>query len=130
MEKTKITEKEYYKMIVELAKANGKKDIVEFAEKKITQLENKRTTSKKDEQVNIDICKLLVDTLIEVGEPITITNLIKNEKVANYTYTQKVGGEDIQVGITNQKATYILNNMAQDKVSKETKKGTSYYFVK
>ena len=131
MEKTKkITEKELYAQIVELAKANNRKDIVEFAEKKITQLENKRTASKKDEQVNIDICNLLVDTLIEIGEPITITNLIKNEKVANYTYTQKVGGEDIQVGITNQKATYILNNMAQNKVSKETKKGTSYYFVK
>ena len=78
----------------------------------------------------IDICNLLVDTLIEIGEPITITNLIKNEKVANYTYTQKVGGADMQVGITNQKATYILNNMAQDRVSKENKKGTSYYFAK
>lgn len=130
MEKTKVTEKERYAQIIELAKANNRKDIVEFAEKKITQLENKRTTSKKDEQVNIDICNLLVDTLIEIGEPITITNLIKNEKVANYTYIQKVGGEDIQVGITNQKATYILNNMAQDKVSKETRKGTSYYFAK
>ena len=129
MEK-KVTEKELYGMIVELAKANDREDIVTFAEKKITQLENKRTTSKKDEQVNIDICNLLVDTLIEIGEPITITNLIKNEKVANYTYTQKVGGEDMQVGITNQKATYILNNMAKDKVSKEIKKGTSYYFVK
>jgi hypothetical protein len=130
MEKTKVTEKELYGMIVELAKANDREDIIAFAKKKIAQLENKKTASKKDEQVNIDICNLLVDTLIEIGEPITITNLIKNEKVANYTYTQKVGGEDMQVGITNQKATYILNNMAQDKVSKENKKGTSYYFVK
>lgn len=130
MEKTKVTEKELYGMIVELAKANDREDIIAFAKKKIAQLENKKTASKKDEQVNIDICNLLVDTLIEIGEPITITNLIKNEKVANYTYTQKVGGEDMQVGITNQKATYILNNMAQDKVSKENKKGTSYYFAK
>lgn len=130
MEKTKVTEKERYAQIIELAKANDRNDIVEFAKKKIAQLENKKTASKKDEQVNIDICNLLIDTLIEIGEPITITNLIKNEKVANYTYTQKVSGEDVQVGITNQKATYILNNMAQDRVSKENKKGTSYYFAK
>lgn len=130
MEKTKVTEKERYAQIIELAKASDRNDIVEFAKKKIAQLENKKTASKKDEQVNIDICNLLVDTLIEIGEPITITNLIKNEKVANYTYTQKVSGEDMQVGITNQKATYILNNVAQDRVSKENKKGVSYYFAK
>lgn len=128
MEK-RLTEKEYLKMAIELAKETNKEDLKGYFEKKLEQLSNKRKSVGKDNEVNMAICDLLIETLSQMGES-TITQLIKNEKVAKYTYVKKVDGEDIQVNITNQKATSVLNNLAKDKIVTELKKGVSYYSIK
>lgn len=130
MEKTKITERELYGMIIDLAKENERQDIIDFANKKIEQLNRKASGSRKENETTIEIANMIYDILIKANEKMTISQLLQNETLKNYTYTD---GKEIK-HLTNQKLSAILNNkMANPKEGNakvvRTQQGKNVYFT-
>lgn len=130
MEKTKITERELYGMIIDLAKENERQDIIDFANKKIEQLNKKASGSRKENETTIEIANMIYDILIKANEKMTISQLLQNETLKNYTYTD---GKEIK-HLTNQKLSAILNNkMANPKEGNakvvRTQQGKNVYFT-
>lgn len=130
MEKTKVTEREYYKMIIDMAEAQGKADIVNFANKKIDQLNRKNANAKeKDNTQDIELANVLVKEISALGGKASITELLtKSDIVKNYTYTN---GKEIK-NLSNQKITNVFTNMLKNNDSRITRiveKGTAYYIA-
>lgn len=111
MEKTKVTEREFYKMIIDMAKENERQDIVDFANKKIEQLNRKASGSRKENETSVEIANMIYDVLVKANEKMTISQLLQNEILKTYTYTD---GKEIK-HLTNQKISAILNKMANPK---------------
>ena len=128
MEKTKVTEREYYKMIIDMAELQGKTDIVNFAKKKIDQL-NKKNASAKDNTQDIQLANILIDEILKLGGKASITELLtKSDIVKNYTYTN---GKDIK-NLSNQKITNVFTNMLKNNDARLTRleeKGVPYYIA-
>ena len=128
MEKTKLYERDYYNMIIDMAELQGKTDIVNFAKKKIDQL-NKKNASVKDNTQDIQLANMLIDEIIKLGGKASITELLtKSEVVKNYTYTS---GKDIK-NLSNQKITNIFTNMLKNNDARLTRleeKGVPYYIA-
>lgn len=128
MEKTKVTEREYYKMIIDMAELQGKTDIVNFAKKKIDQL-NKKNASAKDNTQDIQLANMLIDEIIKLGGKASITELLtKSDVIKNYTYTN---GKDIK-NLSNQKITNVFTNMLKNNDARLTRleeKGVPYYIA-
>lgn len=111
MEKTKVTERELYGMIIDLAKENERQDIIDFANKKIEQLNRKASGSRKENETSVEIANMIYDVLVKANEKMTISQLLQNEILKTYTYTD---GKEIK-HLTNQKISAILNKMANPK---------------
>lgn len=127
MEKTKVTEREFYKMIIDMAKENERQDIVDFANKKIEQLNRKASGSRKENATNVEIANMVYDVLVQANEKMTISQLLQNETLKTYTYAN---GEEIN-HLTNQKISAILNKMAKEnKVIRIPDKKKVYFIAK
>ena len=111
MEKTKVTEREFYKMIIDMAKENERQDIIDFANKKIEQLNRKASGSRKENETSVEIANMIYDVLVKANEKMTISQLLQNEILKTYTY---VDGKEVK-HLTNQKISAILNKMANPK---------------
>lgn len=111
MEKTKVTERELYGMIIDLAKENERQDIIDFANKKIEQLNRKASGSRKENETTIEITNMVYGILVQANEKMTISQLLQNDILKNYTYED---GKEIK-HLTNQKISAILNKMANPK---------------
>lgn len=112
MEKTKVTvtERELYGMIIDLAKENERQDIIDFANKKIEQLNRKASGSRKENETSIEIANMLYDTLVKANEKMTISQLLQDKTIKDYTYED---GKETKY-LTNQKLSAILNKMAKE----------------
>ena len=130
MEKTKVTERDYYKMIIEMAEMQGKTDIVNFANKKIDQLNRKNASAKeKDNTQNIELANMLIEEMAKIGGKVSITDLItKSDIVKSYTYTN---GKEIK-NLSNQKITNLFTDLLKNgdtRLSRVVEKGTAYYMA-
>lgn len=117
MEK-KITKKEMFKMVVELASANGRDDIVEFANHEIELLENKanRTTLTATQKENENIKVTILKELTRIATPVTITDLQAQSEVLK--------------DFSNQKISALLKQLVDNKqVVKVTDKKKSYFSI-
>ena len=120
MEK-KMTKREFYNEIMELATANERQDIVEFCEHEIELLDKKKSNGKakvnETMSANID---LVYAKLSGLNEKVTATELISKtnlEPLAN------------EFGIvTVQKVSAYLNKLVEcGKVEKTTEKKKTYF---
>lgn len=128
MEKTKLFERDYYNEIIEMAKDMERQDIIDFCNKKINQINNKNAkASAKNDKSYMEIADMFINVLIANKEKMTISEMLQNETIKNYTYAD---GKEIK-NITNQKASAILNSLATPgencKVAKITE-GRKVYF--
>ena len=117
MEK-KITKKEMFKMVVELATKNGRNDIVEFANHEIELLENKanRTTLTATQKENENIKVTILKELSRIATPVTITDLQAQSEVLK--------------DFSNQKISALLKQLVDNKqVVKVTDKKKSYFSI-
>ena len=78
MEK-KITQKEMFNEVIALATANGREDIVKFAEERIAALDKKSVNRKpsKNQTANEEIKAEILD-LLEGAEPMTCTEIMNS----------------------------------------------------
>ena len=119
MEK-KMTKKEMFGAIIELANEKGRTDIVDFANHEIELLERKasRSTQTKTQKENEIIMYSMYTVLETIGRTVTITELQnENSEIANYQ---------------NQKISALLKKMTPcecPKVVTITEKNTSYFSI-
>lgn len=76
----KITKRESFKMIIEVLENNDRADLVEVMNHEIELLDKKKASGKmtKTQTENVGIKELILQALATANEPITITDLLKN----------------------------------------------------
>lgn len=125
MEKTKVTERELYGMIIDLAKENERQDIIDFANKKIEQLNRKASGSRKENETTIEITNMVYGILAQANEKMTISQLLQNDILKNYTYED---GKEIK-HLTNQKLSPVLNKLVKENKVIRVAEGKKVYFT-
>lgn len=103
----KITKRENFKMIIEVLEAQGRADLVEVIKHEIELLDKKKASGKltKTQTENVDIKELILQALADIGEPVTITDLLaKSPELAEKTNNsnQKVSALMTQLKNSNQ----------------------------
>lgn len=113
MEKRKLTKKDHFNMIIEMAKNANREDLVNFALHEIALLD-KASNSSKENAEHTEIMALIVEVMKSVNAPITITELLKvNEELGAYS---------------NQKVSALLTKLiAQGVVEREEIKRKAYF---
>lgn len=76
----KITKRESFKMIIEVLENNDRADLVEVMNHEIELLDKKKTSGKmtKTQTENVGIKEMILQALATANEPVTITDLLKN----------------------------------------------------
>lgn len=76
----KITKRESFKMIIEVLENNDRADLVEVMNHEIELLDKKKASGKmtKTQTENVGIKEIILQALTTANEPITITDLLKN----------------------------------------------------
>jgi len=128
MENKKMTKKNYFELlkgIVSELDLSNKTDIIDFIDNEINLLNRKanyKGTSKTQVE-NAKIKEMLINALIEIDKPITITELMEYPIVANYVLEN--GNK-----LSNQKITALFTQMLADNaIIRTTEKRKSYFTV-
>ena len=109
----KLTQKDYFNMIIELAKDNGRNDLVEFCEGRIEKLARKGGSTKptKTQVENEGIKDTILEVLGEMGE-VSATML----------------ATDPRINVSNQKVSALLKQLREDgKVVRNEEKGKATF---
>lgn len=88
----KVTKRDFYRMIIEMATENGRNDIVEFAQHEIDLLNNKasKSTLTATQKENENIKEVILTELERIGKPVTITELLTNSEALNKYTNPKI----------------------------------------
>ena len=110
----KMTLKDYFNEVIELAKANDRLDLVEFAEGRIAVLDKKASNKKptKTQEENVAIKDEILSVLSEEGA--TVTDIQSKSEMLG--------------GLSNQRVSALLRQMIADNlVVKTVDKKKSYF---
>lgn len=111
---TKMTQRDYFNEVVELAKANGRDDLVEFAKGRIAVLDKKAENKKptKTQEENVAIKNEIASVLTSEGA--TVTEIQSKSEMLG--------------GLSNQRVSALLRQMIADgAVVKTVDKKKSYF---
>ena len=111
-----MTKKEMFVEIVNLAKENGRDDIVEFCNHEVELLSKKRSDNSKAKAEADARAEKVFLALSEMDKPVTITELLKltsDEEVAGYS---------------NQRVSALIRKLG-DRVVKTMDKKTAYFSI-
>lgn len=114
----KLTQRNYFEEIIALAEANDRADLAEFAKGRIEQLDKKNSNKKptKTQEANVELKEVILDVLANLGQPSTVTGLMKADDVL---------GEQ-----SNQKITALLRQLVESgDVVKTIEKKVSYFAI-
>lgn len=80
MAEKRTTKKEYFRMMIDILKEHDREDLIQVMEHEIALIEKKSSNAKltKTQEANQDIKTLIIQELVRLGEPVTITDLLKN----------------------------------------------------
>ena len=115
MAEKRITKKEYFAMVagvVEQANPTNKEELLAFINHEVELLEKKSAKSgqTKTQKENVGIMETISEVLADMGKPVTITELMKDERLSAYS---------------NQKLSALVRQMPN--VVKTTEKKKSYF---
>ena len=132
MEKMKkLTKKDYIAQI--RAIVINDKDLVAFIDHEVELLNRKNTgnSQTRTQKDNEALKEILIEELEKIGRAVTITELMNESQVIkDYTYKTKVGGEEKDAKLTNQKISAIFTQLVNDKtIVKVTDKKKSYFSI-
>ena len=99
----KLTKREVLGMLAEVEGVKANPIFMEYISHEVTLLDRKKTSGKMtaNQEQNVLIKELIVETLRAVGEPITITEMqSKNDELAQYT-NQKLSALLSQLNVKN-----------------------------
>lgn len=115
----KITKRESFKMIIEVLENNDRQDLVEVMNHEIELLDKKKASGKmtKTQEENVGIKELILQALEKMGEPTTITDLLKN----NVELYDAVAG-------SNQKTSALMTQLKNENKIIRTTNGKKAMF--
>ena len=113
----KITKRERFAEIVEIATELGREDLVDFCNHEIELLDKKASKSgeSKSKKENEELMNILYDELVGIGKAVTITEFMKASPTS------------VEQELSNQKITSLFSKMVGTRVEKVVLKGKSYY---
>lgn len=116
MSEKRVFKKDYLGELKVLAEDAGRKDLVDFCEKEIEKLTNRKTSQTKNQKENEGIKEIILEVLAGLSEPITVTDFLKvDERVAEYS---------------NQKVSALMKQLVDaGKVEKVVDKKRSYFKI-
>ena len=114
MSEKRVFKKDYLGELKVLAEDAGREDLVDFCEKEIEKLTNRKTSKTKNQKENEGIKETILEVLAGLNEPITVTDFLKaDERVAEYS---------------NQKVSALMKQLVDaNKVVKIIEKKKSYF---
>ena len=116
MSEKRVFKKDYLGELKVLAEDAGRKDLVDFCEKEIEKLTNRKTSQTKNQKENEGIKETILEVLTGLDEPVTVTDFLKaDERVAEYS---------------NQKVSALMKQLVDaGKVEKVVDKKRSYFKI-
>lgn len=123
MEK-RLTKKDYFEMIKGVCV--DRPDIIDFCNHEIELLSRKNSKSgaTKTQKENEIVANMLVEELVKIGKPITITDLMNTSEIVK-GYTLENGNN-----LTNQKISAIFKQLVEsNKIVKVVDKKKSYFSI-
>ena len=111
-----MTKKEMFAEVIALAKANGREDIVTFAEHEVELLAKKGSSNSKAKKESDERAEKLYNALAEMEEPVTLTELAtlaSDPEVREYT---------------NQRMSALVRKLG-DRVNKEMRGKKAYFSI-
>lgn len=116
MSEKRVFKKDYLGELKVLAENANRKDLVDFCEKEIEKLTNRKTSQTKNQKENEGIKATILEVLAGLDEPITVTDFLKvDERVAEYS---------------NQKVSALFKQLVDTgKVEKIVDKKRSYFKI-
>ena len=115
----KITKRERFAEIIEIATELGREDLVDFCNHEIELLDKKASKSgeSKSKKENEELMNILYEELVGIGKAVTITEFMKASPTS------------VERELSNQKITSLFSKMVGTRVEKVVLKGKSYYSV-
>ena len=116
MSEKRVFRKDYLGELKVLAEDAGREDLVDFCEKEIEKLMNRKTSQTKNQKENEGIKETILEVLAGLDEPVTVTDFLKaDERVAEYS---------------NQKVSALMKQLVDaGKVEKVVDKKRSYFKI-
>ena len=116
MSEKRVFKKDYLGELRVLAEEAGRTDLVEFCDKEIVKLANRKVAQTKNQKDNEVIKEVMLEILAGLDEAVTVTDFIKaDERMADYS---------------NQKVSALMKQLVDaGKVVKTVEKKKSYFEV-
>ena len=116
MSEKRVFKKDYLGELKVLAEEAGRTDLVEFCDKEIGKLANRKVAQTKNQKDNEVIKEVMLEILAGLDEAVTVTDFIKaDERMAEYS---------------NQKVSALMKQLVDaGKVVKTVEKKKSYFEV-
>lgn len=114
MSEKRVFKKDYLGELRVLSEEAGRTDLVEFCDKEIERLANRKVAQTKNQKDNEVIKEVMLEILAGLDEAVTVTDFIKaDERMAEYS---------------NQKVSALMKQLVDaGKVTKATEKKKSYF---
>lgn len=114
MSEKRVTKKDFLGELRTLAEGAKRVDLVEFCDKEIERLANRKVAQTKNQKENEGIMEVMLEVLAGLDEAVTVTDFIKaDERVAEYS---------------NQKMSALMKKLVDaGKVVKTVEKKKSYF---
>ena len=114
MEK-KITKKDNFNAIIEIATELGRQDLVDFCKHEIELLDKKKSKETKNQKENSVLMEKLLEDLVIIGKAVTISEFMK--------LSDTVQKEEL----SNQKISAMFSKMKDVSITRTVIKGKAYF---
>ena len=113
----KVTKKDRFMEIIEIATELGREDLIDFCNHEIELLDRKASKSgeSKSKKENAELMNALYEELAEIGKAVTISEFMKLSTVVE------------EKELSNQKVSSLFTKMKGEKVDRTVIKGKAYY---
>ena len=113
----KVTKKDRFMEIINIATELGRQDLVDFCNHEIELLSKKKSKETKTQAENTVLMSTLLEELKAIGKAVTISEFMKvSETVA-------------EKGLSNQKISALFGKMKGITIDREVVKGKAYFFA-
>lgn len=120
----RVTKRDYFEMLRGLAEAAGETGAVEFCDKEMERLANRKAGQTKVQKANEGLVEEVYAAIVRAGEPVTITDLLGDAEL-------KAAVEATGANFSSQKVSALAKKLNDaQRVVKTTKKKKSYFSAK
>lgn len=113
---TKVTKRDNFNAIIEIATELGRQDLVDFCKHEIELLDKKKSKETKSQKENTELMTQLLEQLIIIGKAVTISEFMK---LASDFVTEH--------DLSNQKISSLFTKMKDKEITRTVVKGKAYF---